>query len=287
MSVFKSIAVAGAQSAIGKVIVLTLAATPGMSVLVLTRATTARPAYLPENVAHAGINYSDVDATATILSGHKVEVVISPVNGAAVLEQIPLANAAKAAGVKLFVPSEYGTITKGIPAEDVSPFLQGKMQVADHLQSIGLPSLRVFTGIFQEFVQLLVGYGTNKKVNIISSLKGDTPFSTTNTDDIGGFVAYVVTHHPLSALADKAVRIEGDRLTLNELGAVLGAPIEKVDVIPAPEGVPAAFLAHLQTLIDMGYLNTETKLVDDDGSGGANGLWEGHRWTPLKEFLKL
>ncbi|TRM60830.1 hypothetical protein BD626DRAFT_571533 [Schizophyllum amplum] len=287
MSVFKSIAVAGAQSAIGKVIVLTLAATPGMSVLVLTRATTARPAYLPENVAHAGINYSDVDATATILSGHKVEVVISPVNGAAVLEQIPLANAAKAAGVKLFVPSEYGTITKGIPAEDVSPFLQGKMQVADHLQSIGLPSLRVFPGIFQDYVPLLVGYGASKKVNILRSLKGDTPFSTTSTDDIGGFVAHVVTRHPLSVLADKVVRIEGSRVTLNELGAVFEAPVEKVDAIPGVEGVRTAFIAQLQKFIEKGYLNTETKLADGDGSGGANALWEDHRWTPLKETLKL
>ncbi|TRM60847.1 hypothetical protein BD626DRAFT_632284 [Schizophyllum amplum] len=286
MSAFKSIAVAGAQSAIGKAIVLTLATTPGVSVLVLTRATTARPEYLPENVAHAGIDYADVDATAAILSEHRVQVVISSVNSVAILGQISLADAAKAAGVKLFVPSEYGCISKGLP--EVPSFLQVKIQVADHLQSIGLPSMRVFPGIFQEYLELVVGFGTNKKVNILSSVKGDTPFSTTSMDDVGGFVAHVVTHHPLSALADKAVRIEGERVTLNELGAVLGAPVEKVDVIPAPEGVSGMFfLDQLQTLVEKGYLNTETKLVDGDGSGGANGLWEGHRWTTLKETLKL
>ncbi|TRM70020.1 hypothetical protein BD626DRAFT_554261 [Schizophyllum amplum] len=285
---FKSIAIAGAQSAIGKAAVLALAATPGVSVLVLTRAVTARPAFLPDNVAHSGIDYADVNATTAILQEHQVQVVIAPLNSFAIMQQIPLADAAKAAGVQLFVPSEFGTVSKGIPDVETPPYLRVKMQIADHLQAIGLPYLRVFPGSFQEFIYPLVGYGVNKKVNILRSLKGDTPFSVTTCDDIGGFVAHVVTHHPLASLANKCFRIEGDRTTLNGLGAILDAPIEKVNDVPVPEGpLTSSFVGELQTLVDKGWLNTETRFVDGDGSGGANALWEGHHWTTLREFLKL
>ncbi|KAL1729905.1 hypothetical protein EV714DRAFT_237139 [Schizophyllum commune] len=285
---FKSIAVAGAQSNIGKVAVNALAATSGVSVLVLTRKTTPRPDWLPQGVAHAGIDYDDVDGTAKVLREHKVEVIISAVTTTAVPQQIPLANAAKAAGVQLFVPSEFGTITKGWKKGEVSPYLAPKVEVADHLESIGLPSLRIFTGSFIEFITTLVGYNVNKKVNIIKSLSGDTPFSATTTSDIGGYVAHVVTHYPLSELANKALRIEGEELTLNGLGAILNAPVEKVDEVPVPEGgLPAYILTALQTVIEQGLLNKNKKLEEGDGAGGANHLWEGHHWTTLKEFLKL
>ena len=158
---FKSIAVAGAQSSIGKPAVQALASTSGVSVLVLTRKTTPRPDWLPEGVAHAGVDYDDVDGTAAVLREHKVEVVLAPITTTAVLQQIPLANAAKAAGVQLFVPSEFGTISKGWKKEEVPAFLAPKIQVAgevlsftnidlalilfaEHLESIGLPSLRIF-----------------------------------------------------------------------------------------------------------------------------------------------
>ncbi|KAI5824072.1 NAD(P)-binding protein [Schizophyllum commune Tattone D] len=284
---FKSIAVAGAQSSIGKPAVQALASTSGVSVLVLTRKTTPRPDWLPAGVAHAGVDYDDVDGTAAVLREHKVEVVLAPITTTAVLQQIPLANAAKAAGVQLFVPSEFGTISKGWKKEEVPAFLAPKIQVAEHLESIGLPSLRVFTGVFEEFITTLVGYNSNKRVNILKSLGGDQPFSTTATADIGGFVAHVVTHYPASELSNKALRIQGDELTLNGLGTILNTPVEKVDEVPAPAPGLSGFLADLQSAIDRGLLSKDKKVTDNDGAGGANHLWEGHRWTTVKEFLKL
>ena len=130
---FKSIAVAGAQSSIGKPAVQALASTSGVSVLVLTRKTTPRPDWLPEGVAHAGVDYDDVDGTAAVLREHKVEVVISL--GSGIIQQIPLADAAKAAGVQLFVPSEFGTVSKGFPLEEAPPFLAPKIQVAGMLSA--------------------------------------------------------------------------------------------------------------------------------------------------------
>lgn len=284
---FKSIAIAGAQSPIGKAIVFALANMPGVSSLVLTRAATPRPAFLPKSVAHAGIDYANVDATEEVLREHKVEVVICAINSYAILEQIPLADAAKAAGVQLFVPSEFGTNIERLPKDDTTMFLQEKVKVAEHLEAIGLPYLRIFTGIFHEWVQELVGYVVNKKVNLVHSVQGDTPFASATCDDIGGFVAHVVTHHPLSTLANKCLRIEGDRLTLNGLGAILDAPVEKVDEVPAGGQVPSVFLGQAQILIETGRHDMEKSWFEGDSVGVKNGMWEGHHWTSYKEYLKL
>ncbi|KAL1748846.1 hypothetical protein HDZ31DRAFT_29001 [Schizophyllum fasciatum] len=292
---FKSIAVAGAQGSIGRAVLKGLTSTPEVSVLVLTRKATPRPEWLVKEVAHAGIDYDDVEGTAAVLRQHKVEVVVSPGNG--ILQQIPLANAAKAAGVQLFVPSEFGTVTRGFPLDQAPEFLVGKVRVGEHLESIGLPYLRVYTGAFHDFALPLVGYPVNKKVNILRSLKGNTPMSITHIDDIGdrprhwltvftGFIAYVITHYPLAELAFKSFRIEGGHLTFNELAALLNAPVVHVDEIPT-EFYSATFLAQAQTFVERGLLNTETRICDGDGAGGASHLWKGHRWTTVKDCLQI
>ncbi|KAI4528541.1 NAD(P)-binding protein [Schizophyllum commune Loenen D] len=297
---FKSIAVAGAQGSIGKAVLQGLTSTPGVSVLVLTRKTTPRPEWLPKEVAHAGVDYDDVDGTAAVLREHKIEAVVFP--GSGILQQIPLADAAKAAGVQLFVPSEYGTVDQAFTLEEAPDFLAPKVKVAQHLEAIGLPSVRVYTGAFHDFALPLVGYTVNKKVNILKGLKGDTPMSITHTNDIGGksahllsealahpiagFIAYVVTHYSLSDLAFKSFRIEGGHLSFNELAALVNAPVEHVDEIPS-NFYDKTFLAHAQTFVERGLLNTETKVCEGDGAGGANHLWRGHKWTTVKESLNL
>ena len=92
------------------------------------RKTTPRPEWLPKEVAHAGVDYDDVDGTTAVLREHKVEVVVFP--GSGILQQVPLADAAKAAGVQLFVPSEYGTVDQAFTLEEAPDFLAPKVKVA-------------------------------------------------------------------------------------------------------------------------------------------------------------
>ncbi|KAL4245650.1 NAD(P)-binding domain superfamily protein [Abortiporus biennis] len=61
--------------------------------------------------------------------------------------QLEVAKAAKAAGVKLFVPSEFGYPTHTIPS-DSAMFLVGKKHFLDYLQAIKLPWLIVYSGTF-------------------------------------------------------------------------------------------------------------------------------------------
>ena len=53
-----------------------------------------------------------------------------------------------------------------------------------------------------------------------------------------------------------------------------------------PGGPPAFIMSGLQTSIEKGLMNQETKVSEGDGAGGANYMWPGHRWTTLKEYLQ-
>ena len=71
---------------------------------------------------------------------------ISAISTVAVDQQEALAKAAKAAGVNLFVPSEYGT-----DSEDATsgPFL-AKKRLAEFLKEINLPYVKIFTGLWTD-----------------------------------------------------------------------------------------------------------------------------------------
>jgi len=56
-----------------------------------------------------------------------------------------LADAAKAAGVRVFAPSEFGT-----PSTNFEGGLALKREIRDHLQEIGLPYAILYTGPFTD-----------------------------------------------------------------------------------------------------------------------------------------
>jgi uncharacterized protein YbjT (DUF2867 family) len=104
-------------------------------VIVLTRPSSTTAQSLPEAATVISLDYADKSAVEAALRKHQVEVVISTVKpGPAIEIQIPLADASKAAGVKLFVPSEFGLVPAKGPKE----------KVIEHLKSIGLPSASYF-----------------------------------------------------------------------------------------------------------------------------------------------
>ncbi|KAI0783182.1 hypothetical protein C8Q75DRAFT_468353 [Abortiporus biennis] len=61
--------------------------------------------------------------------------------------QLEVAEAAKAVGIKLFVPSEFGYPTHTIPS-DSAMFLVGKKYFLDYLHAVKLPWLIVYSGTF-------------------------------------------------------------------------------------------------------------------------------------------
>jgi uncharacterized protein YbjT (DUF2867 family) len=95
----------------------------------------------------AAVNYGEHSSLVAGLKG--VDVLIACLPRDALLSQIPLAKAAKEAGVALFVPSEFGVpATPGSPPESVPGM---KLQVLEACKDVGLPTLVFCTGPFPDY----------------------------------------------------------------------------------------------------------------------------------------
>lgn len=71
----------------------------------------------------------------------------STISSTVVEQQEVLAKVAKAAGVKLFVPSEYGIDTEDA---DSGVFL-AKKRFSEFLREIDLPYVKIFTGLWTDY----------------------------------------------------------------------------------------------------------------------------------------
>ncbi|KAJ7075149.1 hypothetical protein B0H15DRAFT_1027211 [Mycena belliarum] len=283
-SYYKSFAVVGGGT-LGLPIVNALAAT-GASVVLLSRpGSAAKP--VPPGVQTATVDTRDAAAVAAVLTQHSVDVVLSTVTTLAAGDQAPLIEAARRAGVKLFAPSEYGMPTDG----QTEGILGAKNQAAAALKAAGIPSVRFFVGMFTEFAPWLVGYAEHKKVQIIG--KGDVPVSWTSIGDIAGFVAHVLTTSPPSELENQIIRLEGDRRTFLELGALFKAEVEHVPDAGGITGEQAQIKGMLLGIVATGAgssgwdAHAKVEGTGSRGAGSGNTLWPGHQWKTFKDIHNL
>ncbi|KAJ7016286.1 hypothetical protein C8F04DRAFT_1281964 [Mycena alexandri] len=161
-------------------------------------------------------------------------------------------------------------------------------KIAKYLRTVNLPSVRIFTGPFIESIPWLVGYLDHGKVRIVG--KGEVPVSFTSIADIAGFVAYVLTNLPPSKLENRILRLEGERIRMNDLGVLFKTSVEHVDRIPGEAGEAKTGLLKL---LDSGAGSTgwdeahKRERSGGEAAGSANSLWPGHRWKGIKEVLDL
>ncbi|KAJ7144904.1 hypothetical protein C8R43DRAFT_559122 [Mycena crocata] len=253
--------------------------TPRLSSL---RAPTPHRKTVPAGVTVAQVDFTNAAAVAAVLQKHEVDVVLATLTTTAAAAQKPLVDAAKVANVKLFVPAEYGIPTEGYtegPPGD-------KNKIAEYLKSVGIPSLRIFNGLFTEFVPWLVL--VDGKIKLVG--KGEAPVSFTSIADIAGFVAHVLTTLPPAELNDRIFRLQGERASLASLAPLFNTTVEHVAVI---EGEMGEFKMLLQKAMDTGAGSTGwdgVRNVDGTGAsaaGSANALWPGHQWKSIKEVHGL
>ncbi|EGN92668.1 hypothetical protein SERLA73DRAFT_190662 [Serpula lacrymans var. lacrymans S7.3] len=293
-STYKTVAVAGAGPNLGLPIVRALLA-HNLSVIVLVRPSSTRE--LPAGTRVVAVDYSDVLAATSVLREHHVDVVVSAVSSEGLLSQMPLAQAAKAAGVKLFVPPEFGMPTEG----GTEGFALAKSQFVDYLKSIGLPFARVYCGLFYEYIPWLTGVPDTGKFLIVGS--GKVPASFTAIEDVAGFLAHILTTLPPSKLHDTSFRIEGQRGSLAHIAKFYEgiAPVEYVNTMP--DGAPGAQARgyfpsgatevrdYFQQKVEKGAVSVGyDPALGREGEvpvGHSNALWEGHQWKTVKEVLDL
>ncbi|KAF5336639.1 hypothetical protein D9758_015946 [Tetrapyrgos nigripes] len=249
---------------------------------------------LPANAELVPVDYDDHSALVEIFKKYSIDVVVSTLPLPAVLDaQKKAAVAAKEAGVKLFVPSEYGFITFGLAG--TGNILSEKDEFTAFLTSIGLPYSLFFTGAWIRFIPFFIGYESNQKVNIVG--KGETPVSFTAEEDLAvpsGFIAHVTTTLPQSRLSNAHFRIQNEHLTLCQLADRLQKPFVFTDYIPGQEPY-ASLRAFLLSQFEAGTASTGWNHVEqrenpkdsDEAAGSANHLWEGYVWKKLEDIVGL
>ncbi|KAJ7186859.1 hypothetical protein C8R46DRAFT_281007 [Mycena filopes] len=281
MSNYTSFAVVGAGT-FGMPIVKALVA-QNASVVLLSRngLDEKKSAALPAGAKVATVDTADAAAVAAVLAEHKVEVLISTITTAAVGAQTVLVDAAKSAGLKLFVPSEFGMTTEGQPGNP-------KSKIIEYTKTAGVPYARFFIGMLTEFIPFLVGL-SDGKIRIVGT--GEAPVSFTSVVDVAGFAAHVLTTLPPNELANRTFRLQGDRSTLNQLGPIFNnAEVEHTDKIAGPMGEMKTML---MTIADTGVGSTgwdaEKKAEKEGGeaAGSSNSLWAGHQWRSIKDVHNL
>ncbi|KAG1729451.1 hypothetical protein EDB19DRAFT_1929597 [Suillus lakei] len=283
---FKSFAIIGAGPSAGIPIVKAFLAI-GAPIVAIARPTSTNVSTLPTddpNLTVVRADYSSTSEISAILREHKVDVLISTVT--VVFDQNVFADAAKEAGVKLFVPSEFGiaqTPKAGLGSQ--------KSDFAVYAKSIGLPTLRVFNGLFYEFVPWLTALADTGKFHIVG--KGETPGSFTAVSDAAGYVAHILTTQSPSRLFDTEIHIEGQRATLSEIAALYkgSVPVVHCDALPTEGVANAHFRTFFQKYVEIGGgscgWNAITESDDPESVSRDNSLWEGHRWLTVQEVLGL
>ncbi|KAJ7506830.1 hypothetical protein B0H11DRAFT_1972975 [Mycena galericulata] len=282
MSSYKSFALIG-PGALGSTIVAAFAA-QNLPVVVLARPGSKSTDKLPAGARLVTVDTSDAAAVAAVFKEHTVDVVLSTVTGHAIGAQKSFIEAAKAANIKLFVPSEYGVPTEGLN----EGIWSDKNQIAEQLKSAGIPSLRIYNGLFTEYIPWLFLYAETKKIHIVG--KGESPLSTTALPDVAGFVVHVLATLPSAELENKIFRIEGERTKANDLGALFKTAVEYVTEIPGETG---DIKTRVATGLNSGLGSTGWSVVTksegtgDAAAGSANKLWPGHHWKTIKEVHGL
>ncbi|KAJ7115037.1 hypothetical protein C8R44DRAFT_740358 [Mycena epipterygia] len=282
MSSYKSFAVIGA-GALGSRIVAAFAA-QNLPVVVLARPGSKTTDKLPAGAKLATVDTSDAAAVAAVFREHAVDVVLSTVTGHALGAQKSFVEAAKAANIKLFVPSEYGVPTEGLN----EGIWAEKNQIAEQLKSAGIPSLRIHNGLFIEYIPWVFMNAETKKINIVG--KGEAPISVTALPDVAGFVVHVLTTLPSAELENKIFRIEGERTKANDLGALFKTAVEYVTEIPGEMGdIKTKVAIEFESgLGSTGWsVVTKSEGTGDAAANSANKLWPGHHWKTIKEVHGL
>lgn len=102
------------------------------------------------------VDYSSVTNLTEVFIAHKVDVVFAlqppGLTDAAAIEQVDLlAEAAKAAGVKLFVPPEYGNPSTEVEDPETKGIFKERTRVHQMLKKMDLPYALFFTGPWTDY----------------------------------------------------------------------------------------------------------------------------------------
>jgi NmrA-like family len=216
------IAIIGANGSLGPSILSALLSVPSFKVTVLSRAksTSTYPSSvtvqtIPDNPSES--DYASAltaqDALLTTFGGTNAEL------------QITLANAAASAGVKLFIPADFGSCDSSSQfALDLMPLYVGKKKVRDHLQSLAAEGKLSWTSIvcghFFDYglkCGLLLADLKTNRATVFDG--GDIKFSCSTLAQVGKAVVKILRNP--EQVRNKMIYVQSFSITQNELVGVL------------------------------------------------------------------
>lgn len=208
----KTVAFLGADSKLGDAILSALLK-HDFSVTVLKRSSSKSPDNYPESVKV--IRVSDdfaEDEVIRVLKGQ--DAVILSISGSLVDLQKRIADAAVKAGVKRFIPADFGSCDSASPmTQELVPLYKRKTEVREHLQSLVANGAGSFTwtalvpGHFFDWkLEFLHVYLKERRVDILD--EGRTSFSVSTLSRIGEATAKILVKADEESTRNKTVYVQ-------------------------------------------------------------------------------
>lgn len=232
MVVIKNVAVVGASGSIGEPVLKALITSGKFNITVLSRVSSK--ATFPPSVKVAAVDYTSVESLKSALQGQ--DAVVSTVGNEGLQGQSLIVDAAIAAGVKRFLPSEFGSDTENAKSAEL-PIFGYKIATQKHIEAKAAANpdftyTYVVNGPFLDWglkVGFLLNYQSGK-YRLFDG--GNSPFSTTTLSSVGQAVVGVLTH--FEETKNRPVYVEDIRITQNQLLSIAQkvAPEKKWEVLP-------------------------------------------------------
>ena len=207
---YQKIAIAGATGNLGPTIVQSLI-NADFDVTVLSQS--GKTAGLPSQIETVKVDYTSQDSLIAALQGHDAFISVVPTHES----QPALIDAAIAAGIKRFIPSEFGSNIAGNAKTAALPVFKGKVVTQEYLKSKSsqISYTLINTGLFLDW-GMQVGVSINLKGGPTRVFDGgDDKHSTTLLKDIGQAVVGVLQHP--EETRNRAVYVQSAAVSQNEL----------------------------------------------------------------------
>jgi hypothetical protein len=186
----------------------------GFEVTVLTRS--KKPGAYESAIEVLEVDFTSVESLASALTD--IDAVVSTVSGKAIETQTLLIDAAVAAGVKRFIPSEFGSVSTN-PKLESFPYYSAMANIRKYLQNNSTAGNLTWTvlacGAFLEFVLNMppVLDFKNHTATILDS--GDNRVSSTSMPVVGTAIAAILKHFEVTK--NKVLHVSEVIWTQNQL----------------------------------------------------------------------
>jgi hypothetical protein len=217
MSSIKNVVLAGASGSLGSVVFEKLVASGQFNIRILKRIGSSST--FPAGTDVVEVDYTSQRSLEAALKGQ--DAVVSTVAALAGADEKHMIDAAAAAGIKRFLPSEFGSNLDNISTRNL-PVYKLKVQIQDYLIEKSKSTELTYTLIYNN---AFLDWGLkNKFILDLSSEKpqvidgGDLEFSTTTLASIGDAVVGVLKHP--DETKNRAVYIHDAIVTQNKLIAL-------------------------------------------------------------------